>query len=241
MLYHWIISSTYYYLNTVTYITYSSLCVSHVNVCTCCETTDRRTIPLSVHVHSHIGHTVWGFNSNFTEKNNVSSCRKACRVVMYRDARDDNSSAMSWLNAILFARLLSITVSVCQRFRYVSSNTPAPCTWKPSDSAGCVFFFCLFALKESDLFRLIPRAIWIWLAALQRCARNLKAPSHFSCRGKTEEEPSRFRCLAKLLQVKLLHKSKQMFHSNGLRCRYRGKGKSYIFNRRFPKLQCTGP
>lgn len=38
MLYQWIISSTYYYLNTATYITYSSLCVSHVNICTCCET-----------------------------------------------------------------------------------------------------------------------------------------------------------------------------------------------------------
>lgn len=68
---------------------------------------------------------------------------------------------------------LSITVSVCQHCRHVLSNTSGSCTWKLNNMDGCICLLCLFALKASDLFRLILWAIWIWLWW------NMKAPLHF--------------------------------------------------------------
>lgn len=56
---------------------------------------------------------------------------------------------------------LSITVSVSQHSRHVSSNTSVSCTWKLNNSVECIYLFCLFALKANDLFTLILQGIWI--------------------------------------------------------------------------------
>lgn len=87
----------------------------------------------------------------------------------------DNSLVLIESHSICVS--LSITESVCQRSRHIS------CTWKLNNLDGCICLFCLFVLKESDLFSLILRAIWIWLAALLSCGENQMLPFIFFLRN----------------------------------------------------------
>lgn len=151
-------------------------------------------VHLSIYVRSDSGNTVTlGFNP-ISEKRIMSPT--ADKLVVWwiemlelTTSRFDNSLVLIESRSICVSS--SVTASVCQRSRHVSSNTSVSCTWKLSNLDVCVCTFCLFALKESDLFSLILQAIWIWLAAIQSCGESFLLFS--SC--ETEKEPSRFRWL----------------------------------------------